>query len=81
MEQSLPAADRLTVSDGERLLDVDTRRASVRDRYRAGFDERLARFETVSRRYAVPVLKLDASKPLLEQVREQLGYHPGSRRF
>jgi uncharacterized protein (DUF58 family) len=81
MEQALPAADRLTVSDGERLLDVDTRRASVRDRYRAGFDERLARFETVSRRYAVPVLKLDASKPLLEQVREQLGYHPGSRRF
>ena len=47
----------------------------------AGFDERLARFETVSRRYAMPVLKLDASKPLLEQVREQLGYHLGSRRF
>lgn len=81
MEQTLPTADRLTVSDGARLLDADTRRQALRQRYRADFDERLARFVSVSRRYAMPVLQLDASRPLLAQVREQLGYHPGSRRF
>ena len=80
MEAEIGSAGRLPFSDGERLLEVNTSQSSLRDAYRNGFTERLHRMETLSRRYAIPLLRLNGSRPVLEQVREQLGYHPGSRR-
>ncbi len=81
LEQELGNAGRLPFSDGARHLEVDTGSARLRDDFRQDFDSRLARMEATSRRYGMPVLKLDTSQPLLQQVRAQLGYHPGARRY
>jgi uncharacterized protein (DUF58 family) len=82
LERRLDDAGRLDFSDGARLLEVDTGRARVRGAYEADFEARMQTLHTLSRRNAVPLLTLDASLPLLEQVRHQLGYEPhaGDRR-
>jgi len=81
LERELGNAGRLPFSDGARHLEVDTGKAGLRDDFREDFDARLTLMEATSRRYAMPFLKLDTSQPLLEQVRAQLGYHPGARRY
>jgi uncharacterized protein (DUF58 family) len=81
LERELDDAGRLPFSDGSRHVEVNTSSAELRKAFRENADARLFRLETASRRYAMPVLKLDTSQPLLEQVRAQLGYHQGARRF
>lgn len=76
LERGLEDSGRLSFSDGTRTLEVDTGRRRVRESYGADFEARLAALRALSRRSAVPLLELDASLPLLEQVRRQLGYVP-----
>lgn len=75
MEQILPEAGRLTFARGADRLELDTARADLRADWLADFDGRLARMQSITRRYAAPLLPLDTERDALEQVRELLGHH------
>ena len=62
-------------SDGLSQLEFDTGEAALREAYRSDFDKRLDRMRGTSRRSAIPLLTLHTESPVLDQVRDELGYH------
>jgi uncharacterized protein (DUF58 family) len=79
LEAALPNAGRLVMAEGGLQLDVDTADRGLRERYRTGFEERLARIQALSRQRSIPVLPLSTAEPVPEQVRRILGDRPGLR--
>lgn len=77
LEQSLPDAGRLTFSDGVSRLELDTADRRIREAYASDFGQRLERIRATSRRHAIPLLPVHTDAPVLDQVRDQLGYHRG----
>lgn len=77
LEQELPDAGRLVFSDGVGQLEVNTGEQKLRRDFAEDFETRLQRLQTVSRKYAMPLIPLHTDAPVLEQIREVLGYRPG----
>ncbi len=75
LERSIPAAGKLVFSDGLSQLEFDTGERSLREAYRGDFEKRLERMRGTSRRHAIPLLTLHTEEPVLDQVRDELGYH------
>lgn len=75
LESSMPAAGRLVFSDGMSQLEFDTGERALREAYRNDFEARMERMRGTSRRHAIPLLTLHTEEPVLEQVRDELGYH------
>ncbi len=80
LEKELPAAGRLVFSDGAGQLEVDTAQQGLRSRYAAGFAQRRREIEGLARRYQVPIIEVDASRPELPQLQRALGFRGGSHR-
>jgi uncharacterized protein (DUF58 family) len=80
MERELPAAGRLVFAQGREQLELDTSDRQLRSDWAHGFEQRVRRMRSLARRYAVPLLALDTERPVLEQVRSQIGQHRASRR-
>ena len=73
MERALPDAGRLRFTDGRGELDADTGRTRLREQFSADFARRVERIQSLSRRQAIPLLTLATDRPVLEQLRDQLG--------
>ena len=80
LEAELPAAGRLTASDGERWVEFD----SASEKGRRNFAERhLARFDwirDVALARAIPLLSIDTLGPVAPQIRRELGFAREARR-
>ncbi|MGV2828015.1 DUF58 domain-containing protein [Myxosarcina sp. GI1(2024)] len=76
LETALPQAGRLTLSDGERQLAIDSNNTSLRQRYQNQFQERLTRGKTILLKQDVPLLQISTSEDVTAQLRRLLG---GSR--
>lgn len=81
MEQSLPDAGRLVFSGPPGQLEVNTSADKLRQEYTSAFDERLAWFESASRKFSIPMLRANTIEPVLDQIKQQLGYHASTRRW
>ena len=81
LEMDMPAAGRLRYADGEGQLELDTSRVKLRDAFRDDFQQRLARIKATSMRFSIPVLTLQTTDPVPEQIRDALGHHQGTKRF
>lgn len=81
LEKDLPAAGRLRFADGEGQLEADTSNKKLRSAFQSEFEQRLEQMQSASRRYAMPLMPLDTSRPVPEQLRELLGHHLGTKRF
>lgn len=81
LEKEMPAAGRLRFADDKGQLEVDTSRGKLRAAFQNDFDQRLARIKTVSKRFSIPVLTLQTTGPVPEQIRDALGHHQGTRRY
>jgi len=81
LEKDIPSAGRLRFADGEGQLEADTSNKKLRKAFQSGFDQRLERMQSASRRYSMPLLPLDTNRPVPEQLRELLGHHLGTKRF
>jgi hypothetical protein len=79
LEAALPDAGRLAATDGDRELLFDSGSARLRARYRAGFEERRAQMETLSRHRAIPLLPISTAEPVQAQLRQLLGTMPQRR--
>lgn len=76
LESELPQSGRLVVSDGNRQLEFDTANTSLRDNFRQQFDERLSSARSLMLRRSVPVLPIETTRPVVEQIRELIGRAP-----
>ena len=81
LEKDLPAAGRLRFADGEGQLEADTSNKKLRSAFQSEFEQRLEQMQSASRGYAMPLMPLDTSRPVPEQLRELLGHHLGTKRF
>ena len=73
LEEALPEAGRVVMSDGTRQLEVDTDDAGVRSRYAETFASRLKKARSQLASLSVPVLPLHTAGGVAEQVRDALG--------
>jgi uncharacterized protein (DUF58 family) len=79
MEQQLPDAGRLVASDGRGQLEVDSGGRQLRKGFADAFDQRRLALQALSRKHAIPLLPLDTERPVLDQLREQLGRRTARR--
>lgn len=80
LEQALPAAGRLGMSDGHVQLEVDTASRGLREDYAEHSRDRLEVMRELSLRQAIPLLQIDTTHAVLDQVRDQLGHRAAARR-
>lgn len=73
LERALPDAGRLTFTDGQTQVEVDTAEHKLREAYQADFERRLQRMSATSRRHSIPLLAVHTAAPVLDQLRHQLG--------
>lgn len=75
LEQSLPEAGRLVFSDGSSNLEFNTAEKALRKAFSDDFQMRMSRMKATSRRHSIPLIPVNTTQPVMEQVREQLGQH------
>ena len=81
LERDMPAAGRLRFADGEGQLEADTSDKKLRRAFQSDFEQRLERMQSASRRFSIPILSLQTTLPVSEQIRDALGHHQGTKRF
>ena len=81
LEKNIPAAGRLRFADNEGQLEADTSSLKLRSGFQDEFEKRLERIETASRRFSIPVIALDTSRPVPDQLRDAFGHHQAAKRF
>jgi hypothetical protein len=73
LETALPKAGRLTLSDGEQQLAINSNDAALRERYQSQFQERLMKGKTILLRQDVPLLEITTTEEVTAQLRKLLG--------
>lgn len=81
LEKDLPAAGRLRFADGEGQVEADTSSKKLRNSFEQDFNQRLEWIQSASRRFSIPVLALQTTLPVSDQIRDALGHHQGTKRF
>lgn len=81
LEKDLPSAGRLRFADGEGQLEADTSDRKLRTAFQTDFENRLEQMQSASRRFSMPLLPVETSSPVSDQIREVLGHHLGAKRF
>jgi len=81
LERDMPAAGRLRFADGEGQLEADTSDKKLRRAFQSEFEQRLEWMQSASRRFSIPILSLQTTLPVTEQIRDALGHHQGTKRF
>ncbi len=81
LEKDLPAAGRLRFSDGEGQLEADTSNRKLRNAFKNEFEQRLDWIQSASRRFSIPLLSLQTTSPVPDQIRDALGHHQATQRF
>jgi uncharacterized protein (DUF58 family) len=80
LEGQLPDAGRLVMVEGDLQLEVNTSDGGLRQRYRAAFEQRLARIRELSLQREIPLLPLSTAEPVETQLRTLLGAKAQGRR-
>lgn len=75
LETALPQAGRLTLSDGEQQLAIDSNNAALRQRYQTQFQDRLAKGKNILLKQDVPLLEITTTEDVTAQLIQLLGGH------
>ena len=70
---------KLTVSDGDKQIELDSANPDLSKRIRIELEDRLAQLQIWSKRYGFPIVQLTSSEPALDQLLRLFG-HAGARR-
>ena len=73
MEANLPDVGSAVVSEGELQLEVNTSDQRLRQEFHEQFEQRLARVRKFARQRAIPLLPIETSLGVAEQIRQLLG--------
>ena len=80
LEAELPDAGRLTVAEGNLQLEVNTSNGKLREQFAADFKDRLERIQNLSRGRSIPLLPIETSHSVPDQVRNLMGSTVSQRR-
>ncbi|KIC44128.1 MoxR protein [Ruegeria sp. ANG-S4] len=75
--QQLAPGLKLTVSDGNEQIELDSTDPGLSQRIRNTLDDRLARLKDWSRRYGFPIVPLTTAEPTLDQMLRLFGHRGG----
>jgi len=81
LEKEIPSAGRLRFADSEGQIEADTSSRKLQNSFREEFENKLERIQSASRRFSIPVLQLDTTRPVSDQLRDAFGYHQSTKRF
>nr|WP_255731900.1 DUF58 domain-containing protein [Ruegeria sp. Ofav3-42] len=68
---------KMTVSDGDRQIEIDSSDHELSPRIRAALEGRLAQLQIWSRRYGFPIVPLTTAEPTLDQLLRLFGHRGG----
>jgi uncharacterized protein (DUF58 family) len=80
LESDLPTAGRLTVSEGDLQLEVDTSDADLRKQFSGEFTTGLATARDLMLKRAIPLLPIHTTEEVTEQLWRLFGHGPASLR-
>jgi uncharacterized protein (DUF58 family) len=69
----MPDAGKLVFSDGSGQIEFNTREKRLREGFALDFQQRRERMKASSRKHSIPLLPINTTEPVLDQVRKQLG--------
>lgn len=73
LERDISNANSLVVSDGKFQLEIDPARQGLGEKFEASFQSSVALVQQELKRHQIPVLPVNTSSPVTEQLREKLG--------
>lgn len=73
LERDISNANSLVVSDGKFQLEIDPARQGLGEKFEASFQSSVALVQKELKRHQIPVLPVNTSSPVTEQLREKLG--------
>lgn len=74
LEQTLPKAQQLILSDGNQQIQVDSNKATVNQEFQQIFSNQVTYLKKIMAKYNIPVIPLTTNEPALDQVRKALGF-------
>ncbi len=75
--RQLPRGMKLTVSDGDEQIELDSSDANLSERVKSVMEDRLSQLMAWSGRYGFPVVSLTTERPALEQLLHLFGHRGG----
>ncbi len=75
--RQLPRGMKLTVSDGDEQIELDSSDANLSERVKSAMEDRLSQLMAWSGRYGFPVVPLTTERPALEQLLHLFGHRGG----
>ena len=79
LEETLPKAQQLILSDGNQQIQIDGDKASVGREFQHIFSNQVGYLKKIMARYDIPVIPLTTDEPTLDQVRKALGFNRVAR--
>jgi len=73
LERNISNASKLVVSDGKYQLEIDPTHGDLGEKFEASFASTVARVQGELRRHDIPVLPVDTTTAVTNQLREKLG--------
>jgi hypothetical protein len=73
LERDISNANNLVVSDGKFQLEIDPVHQGLGGKFEASFKSSIAHVQGELKRHHIPVLPVDTTTPVADQLREQLG--------
>ncbi|MBL4796988.1 MAG: DUF58 domain-containing protein [Oleispira sp.] len=74
LEQTLPKAQQLILSDGNQQIQVDSNKATVNQEFQQIFSNQVSYLKKIMAKYDIPVIPLTTNESALDQVRKALGF-------
>jgi uncharacterized protein (DUF58 family) len=75
LERDISRADKLVVSDGKYQLEINPRKKGLGEKFEASFESSMAHVQSDLKRHNIPVIPLNTTSDVTEQLRNQLGGH------
>ena len=73
LERDISRASNLVVSDGRYQLQIDPNEQGLGEKFEASFESSMAHVQGELKRHRIPVLPVETSTPVSDQLREKLG--------
>ena len=79
LEQTLPDSSQLVLSDGDLQIQVNAAQAGLGLQYTEHFESGVGHLQTELRKHGIPVLPMNTTEPVLNQIRQAIGERSGSQ--
>jgi len=80
LEQTLPESSQLVLSDGDMQIQVDAGKAGLKAQFTEHFESSVEQLQNELNKHGIPVIPMNTSEPVLNQVRKAIGDRKGTNK-